>query len=134
LDLKAALGNELYSSHKVASILRTLYDNKAFYRSIIDSSSYMFLYTLFYQSGEAFLRAIIDVSQNRERMENLKDSIQFYLTGITTTLFQMLYGKDCRSPEEISSVFLENMPSSLAFLKDEQTTADYILFKVHKQS
>jgi AcrR family transcriptional regulator len=133
-DLKTALGSGLFYDKKVNDILVALWENRALYRSAIDSSGYTFLYQMFFQSGMSFALAIVESSAVHTLSAEQTDALGLYLAGVTTTLLRSFMGYDQREIKKLTDVFLNNLPASLAFLRTEQTTTDYILFKVHKLS
>lgn len=131
-DLKTALGDGLFYEEKVNGILAMLWENRALYRSAINSSACAFLYQLFYQASTNFALAIVESSAVHTLSAEQNEALGLYLAGVTTTIFCVLKGSGKRDMKKLTELFLNNLPACLTFLRAEQTTTDYILFKIHK--
>ncbi|MBO4989166.1 MAG: TetR/AcrR family transcriptional regulator [Clostridia bacterium] len=114
------------------AVLTALLKHAPLYKAILVSRDYAWLYRLFFEYGAAFARAHAEYSLYGSFSEEQEGALRFYLSGVVTTLFSCFSEERKRSAGALAKLFLENAPPSLRKLVSEETTSDYILYKLKK--
>lgn len=114
------------------AILSAFLKRAPLYKAILSSRDYAWLYRLFFAYGIAFARAHAEYSLYGSFSEEQEGALRFYLSGVVTTLFSCFSEERKLSAGALAKLILENAPPSLRKLVSEETTSDYILYKIKK--
>lgn len=119
-----------YSSKIVFSCF---YEHKALYKAVLKSENSEYLFRLFYEYSYVIINSFVEYSAFRADAVQQR-AIDFFVRGLTSTLFSWFSGKLEYSTAELSEIFSENIPNCLrSFITEEGITSDYLLYKIKKR-